>query len=96
MKSLFGCLRGEVREHIEQQFRGGMTWENYGVMWEVDHVVRVSSFDLPKEIFSCFHYTNLRPRLVHLNRIDAVKIPKKQRLGMIPYIPVDELAANTY
>lgn len=77
-RSLFGCTPIEMREHIAGQFRGGMSWENYRSMWEVDHVVLVTLFNLPKEIFPCFHYTNLRPRLVHLNRLDAVKVPKRK------------------
>jgi hypothetical protein len=82
-KSLFGCTPLEFRAHIEYQFRGEMGWENYGKLWEIDHVVRVSRFNLPKEIFSCFHYTNLRPRIVSLNRIDILFIPKTPRIASL-------------
>lgn len=73
----FGCLQWDFREHIESQMSGDMWWDNYGSLWEVDHVVPVCKFDLPREIFSCFHYTNLRPRLVVLNRIDGYKLGRK-------------------
>lgn len=73
-----GCTQWEFREHMESQMSGDMWWDNYGTLWEVDHVVPVCKFDLPKEIFQCFHYTNLRPRLVALNSLDGMKLGKKQ------------------
>ena len=53
-----------VREHLEQQFRPGMTWENHGVYgWHIDHIRPCASFDLtdPEQQRACFHYTNLQP-----------------------------------
>ena len=53
-----------VREHLEQQFRPGMTWDNHGLHgWHIDHIRPVSSFDLtdPEQQRTCFHYTNLQP-----------------------------------
>lgn len=75
--SRFGCTQWELREHIESQMSGDMWWDNYGTLWEVDHVVPVCNFDLPKEIFQCNHYTNLRPRLVSLNMLDGMKLGNK-------------------
>lgn len=72
-----GCTQWEFREHIESQMSGDMWWDNYGTLWEVDHVVPVCKFDLPKEIFQCFHYTNLRPRLVALNSLEGMKLRRK-------------------
>jgi len=63
-KKLLGCSYEEVREHLENQFVDGMTWDNYGINgWTVDHIIPVSSFDLTKEEEQkkCFHYTNLQP-----------------------------------
>lgn len=79
-KTRFGCSVWELRAHFESQFSPLMCWENYGKLWEVDHVVPVSRFDLPRELFSAFHYTNLRPRLVALNRIDGRKAGNKRRI----------------
>lgn len=31
-------------EHIESQFRDGMTWENYGE-WEIDHIISLNKFN---------------------------------------------------
>ena len=53
-----------VRQHLENQFKDGMSWGNYGLHgWHIDHIRPVSSFDLTKaeEQKRCFHYTNLQP-----------------------------------
>jgi hypothetical protein len=67
----FGCSQWELRDHMESLFKHGMTWKNYGTYWEVDHVCPAARFNFMTEILSCFHYTNLRPRLKALNRIDG-------------------------
>lgn len=48
-----------------------MDWENYGKVWQVDHVRPCASFDLtnPEQQRSCFHWTNLQPLFVHENLI---------------------------
>ena len=41
----------------------GMTLENYGTYWHIDHIRPCASFDLtgPAQQKECFHYTNLQP-----------------------------------
>lgn len=42
----------ELRQHLQNQFRDGMSWENYG-KWEIDHIRPLTSFDessLPREV----------------------------------------------
>jgi hypothetical protein len=52
-----------LRRHFEKLFRDGMSWENYGSTWEIDHVKACSKFDLtdPEQCRACFHYSNLQP-----------------------------------
>jgi len=59
---LVGCSIEFLREHLQKQFKEGMTWDNYG-KWEIDHIRPCSSFDLSKaeEQVRCFNYTNLQP-----------------------------------
>lgn len=47
--------------HIESQFEGWMTWENYGTEWHIDHRRPIASFDLPAQIRECWALSNLRP-----------------------------------
>ena len=61
---LLGCTIPEFKQHIEQQFKPGMSWDNYGRHgWHNDHIKPVNMFDLtdPKQLKECFHYTNYQP-----------------------------------
>lgn len=40
---LIGYSRRELIEHLEAQFRDGMSWDNYG-KWEIDHKIPLSWF----------------------------------------------------
>ena len=61
--TLVGCSISHLKDHLEKQFLPGMTWENYGPVWHVDHMMPCASFDLidPEQQRRCFHYTNLQP-----------------------------------
>lgn len=61
---LIGCSIQELKNHLQNQFKDGMSWDNnsyYG--WHLDHIKPVSLFDLtdPIQQKECFHYTNLQP-----------------------------------
>jgi len=61
---LIGCSIEKLKEHLESQFKDGMTWENHSLHgWHIDHKRPCSSFDLtnPSQQKLCFHYTNLQP-----------------------------------
>jgi|ERR1035438_4037726 hypothetical protein len=57
-----GCSIIELKEHLEQQFQKGMTWDNYGT-WHVDHIRAISKFDLTdrQQFLEACHYSNLQP-----------------------------------
>ena len=59
---LVGCSVEQLKQHLERQFRPGMSLENYG-LWEVDHIVPCARFDLTcaRQQHACFHFTNLQP-----------------------------------
>ena len=61
--TLLGCSIDDFKKHIEQKFQAGMSWENHGKIWHVDHVLPCASFDLtvPEQQRTCFHYSNLQP-----------------------------------
>jgi hypothetical protein len=75
---LLGCSILEAREHIEKQFKKGMTWDNHGFKgWHIDHIMPCASFDLTDsdQQKKCFHYTNLQPLWAHENMSKGAKIP---------------------
>jgi hypothetical protein len=56
---------------METRLTDGMTWENHGKLWEVDHVKPLASYDLSKksEQENACHYLNLQPMLIEENRM---------------------------
>ena len=55
----------ELVAHLERQFTKGMTWENYGPAWHIDHIRPLSSFSFTTPECPGFQeawaLTNLRP-----------------------------------
>jgi len=66
---LLDCSLENYKIYLESQFRDGMSWDNYGTVWHVDHIIPCSHFDLSleEEQKKCFHYTNTQPLLVSEN-----------------------------
>lgn len=58
-----GCTAEFFRSFLEHQFTPEMNWKNYGVFWNVDHVIPISKFDLhdADQLRTAFHYSNCRP-----------------------------------
>jgi hypothetical protein len=73
---LIGCPIGDYVTYLEKQFHPDMNWGNHGSIWEIDHIMPVSSFDLtsPDEQKKCFHYTNTQPLFKSENRSKGNKI----------------------
>ena len=83
---LTGCSLSFLRKWLENKFKPGMSWENYGKFgWHIDHIRPCSSFDLskPEEQAACFHYTNLQPLWAceNLSKSDKVITSAKRRAG---------------
>ena len=53
-----GCNIETFKKHIEQQFTGGMSWENYGE-WHIDHKMPLK-YNKPslEEVVQRLHYTS--------------------------------------
>jgi hypothetical protein len=58
-----GCTLEELKVHLESLFFNGMTWDNYGSTWHIDHKIPCDAFDMTneKEVKACFYYKNLQP-----------------------------------
>jgi len=54
----------ELISHLENQFKDGMTWDNYGE-WHVDHILPITSFNIQEigdnEFMKCWSLNNLQP-----------------------------------
>jgi hypothetical protein len=63
MLDIIGMDWPSFKKYIESKFKVGMTWENYGSQWHLDHIKAITKFDLLTEEGqkqSC-HYSNLQP-----------------------------------
>lgn len=60
---LLGCPKVWLEVHLESLFKPGMTWENHGSVWHIDHIKPCAAFNLadPEQQKICFHWTNLQP-----------------------------------
>ena len=62
----------QLKGHLESRFDSNMTWENYGIYWEIDHIYPQSllpydSLDHPN-FLKCWSLNNLRPLEITQNR----------------------------
>jgi len=85
------CTNIFFKKWIEFQLYDGMTLENYGYFWHIDHVKPCASFDLSREkdIEECFNWTNMRPLRIDKN--------KKKNDKIIPFdILMQELKVKVF
>ena len=61
--NLIGCSIKFYKKYLESLFEKEMSWENHGKIWEIDHIIPCSSFDLTnlEEQQKCFNYKNTQP-----------------------------------
>jgi hypothetical protein len=60
--SIIGCTPNQLKEHLENQFTEGMSWENYGLFgWHIDHIIPLSSAKTEEELYKLCNYSNLQP-----------------------------------
>lgn len=58
---ILGCSLEEAFAHIEALFQPGMTWDNYGTEWHIDHIIPLASSDTIEKTEKLCHYSNLQP-----------------------------------
>lgn len=61
--NLLGCTIPIFKIYLESLFKPEMNWDNQGSVWEIDHIIACTKFNLtiPEEQAKCFHYTNMQP-----------------------------------
>lgn len=65
-----GCTIDALKTHLEKQFTDGITWENYGSIWHIDHIIPCATWNLADEFENncCWNYRNLQPMLASVNQ----------------------------
>lgn len=71
---LVGCSPKLLKEHIENQFTEGMSWELIGKYIHIDHKIPLSFGKNENEVKKLCHYSNLQPLWAKDNLIKSDKI----------------------
>ena len=85
---LLGCTVEQSVQHIEKQFKPGMTWDNQGKAddeWEIDHIIPFVAFDVSNrdEQFIVSWYQNLQPLWGPANRSKSGKYTEEGKQDLI-------------
>lgn len=85
---LVGWDINALRIHLKKQFKPGMTWENYGSVWHIDHKIPIAAFNFqtPDDIDfkKCWALKNLQPLWAKENilKSDKVVVPFQPSLAI--------------
>jgi uncharacterized Zn finger protein (UPF0148 family) len=74
-ESIIGCSWETFKQHIENQFQKGMTWDNHSQFgWHLDHIIPISTAKTEQDLYRLNHYTNFQPLWWRDNIIKSDKI----------------------
>lgn len=65
---ILGCDIIFFKEYIESLFTLEMSWDNYGQVWDLDHIKPLSTANTEELVYELNHYTNLQPLNCYINR----------------------------
>lgn len=70
-QDLTGYSLDKLIEHLESEFEEGMSWDNYGKLWHIDHYIPLSKFEFESfedlQFKKAWGLSNLRPLRADLN-----------------------------
>jgi hypothetical protein len=68
---LTGFTVEQLVNHLEKQFRNGMSWNNYGSYWHIDHKIPIAAFNYETtddiDFKRCWSLDNLQPLEASIN-----------------------------
>lgn len=76
-RTLVGYSTDALMTHLEKKFKSGMTWENYGTVWHIDHIIPKSFFkyeDYDDVFRECWGLQNLQPLFAEENLKKSNKV----------------------
>jgi hypothetical protein len=90
-EELLGVDFFTVKEFIERQFIVGMTWENYGEVWHIDHTIPLDASNGDIEVLKILcNYQNLSPMFWKDNLNKSWRVPDLCTLWKNPIVPYKE------
>lgn len=82
---IVGLSQEQMKDWLEFNFKTGMSWDNYGTVWNLDHVIPCSSYDLEDEyeLNECFSWKNTLPVYCkeNLEKFDKVEDGAKEYMN---------------
>jgi hypothetical protein len=79
-ESLVDFTLDQLRSHLQKLFKPGMTWENYGTVWEIDHKIPLAAFNFDKpdqiDFKLCWSLKNLQPLGKFENKSKGAKLER--------------------
>jgi len=83
-EELVGYTVDQLKKHLEKRFTDGMTWENYGTYWHIDHKTPISVFNFERsdeiDFRLCWSLKNLQP-------LEAIENMRKNKIISKPFQP---------
>lgn len=78
--AILGYDTRKLKKHLEKKFKPGMTWDNHGKDWHIDHIIPVSAFNFSSEydldFKRCWTLSNLQPLWATENHKKKNKLEK--------------------
>lgn len=76
-----GCSVEYLKIYLESRFEIGMSWDNYGLCWHIDHIIPCVAWDLtnPFQSFCCWNYRNLMPLWAKENQAKKDKYDEERK-----------------
>lgn len=85
-KDIVGYSLEELVVRLESQFDSNMTWDNYGIYWQIDHIIPKNWYTYESkedpEFIKCWSLKNLQP----LSKTDNAS--KRNRYAGTPQAPI--------
>lgn len=77
----------QLKAHLEKLFKPGMTWENYGTVWHIDHKtpIAVFNFEHPEDVDFrlCWSLKNLQPLEASKNMSKGARLDKPHQPSLL-------------
>ena len=65
---VLGMSFEDFRHYIKTMFKPGWTFENQRTLWDLDHIVPMSTAQTEEDVIRLNHYTNFQPLECRVNR----------------------------
>jgi hypothetical protein len=89
-RSLLGYSYNDFKKHIESLWLKGMSWDNYGKEWHVDHIIPLNLFPLNTDISVVNSLSNLRPLWTITKTVEGVVVEGNLNRSKGKIVPLED------